>query len=77
MDFGSLRSVNKRVRNLPPDPAVDPAAPALDANTDTDTGLSCPQCGASLSLQAVAKPSAAPPPPEPEQAPPTNEGPGF
>lgn len=64
----SLRSVNKSVRSLPPDPAVDPPAPpAPEPPPSGDTALTCPKCGTSLTLKAVAQPSAMP---EPMQAPP-------
>lgn len=60
----SLKSVTKGVRNL--ESAHDQAAttPATPEPTADPTGLTCPQCGASFALAAVAKPSAAPAPPD-------------
>jgi hypothetical protein len=73
--FDKLKGVTRSVRNLPQDPAVDPGAPATEPDGDED-GMTCPSCGAAFSLQAVAKPTAAPVA-EPAQAPPVSEGPGF
>jgi hypothetical protein len=76
--FEKLKGVTRSVRNLP-DPAVDPNA--LPPEPAGDDDLTCPSCGASLSLKAVAKPSAAPPQADTDipAAPPSasNTGPGF
>lgn len=74
--FEKLKGVTRAVRNLPEDPVVDPNAPTTEPEPDATKGLTCPSCGASFDLQAVSKPSAAPAPPTPQQAP-VGGGPSF
>lgn len=72
----SMKSVTRGIRNLPDDSTN---AAATDAPA-TGSGLTCPSCGASFDLQAVSKPSAEPPAPDPsqaQQAPASGNGPGF
>jgi hypothetical protein len=72
--YPKMKAVNRSVRNLPEPAAAEesPTTPAPESK-----GLTCPSCGASFELQAVAPASAVPEPPaEAVPPPPPGAGPG-